>query len=160
MGLSCSLDDRFLNECDSVLIASSHSYEEASLIQVKSWLKSLPQNPSVYAIGPLLPSRYGRHSVEGSESKGQVESDVQAFLKEMQSKYGENSVVFVGFPLMNTSHVHGNFQISFGTNCWPTVPEYIDEVIRALTEKEVPFVHFFLPYIFVDPFTFSVYSDT
>ena len=38
--------------------------------------------------------------------------------------------------------------------------EYIDEVIRALTEKEVPFVRPFLPYTFVDPFTFFMYSDT
>jgi hypothetical protein len=53
----------------------------------------------------------------------------------------------------------GIFQISFGTNCWPTVPEYIDEVIRALIEKGVPFVRSFLPYTFVDPFTFFMYSD-
>ena len=49
------------------------------------------------------------------------------------------------------------YQISFGTHCWPTVPEYIDEVIQALTEKEIPFVCSFLPYIFVDQFEFSMY---
>ena len=65
---------------------------------MKSLFKSLPHNPFVYPIGPLLPSGYGRYSVESSESeKGQVESDAQAFLKEMQSKYGERSVIFVGF---------------------------------------------------------------
>ncbi|KIM47391.1 glycosyltransferase family 1 protein [Hebeloma cylindrosporum] len=116
---------QILNECDAVLIATSHSYEEASLIQVKSWFKSLPQDPPLYAIGPLLPPGYGRRSVESPESKtNQVERDLQAFLKEMQSKYGERSVVF----------------ISFGTNCWPTVPEYVDEVVQALIEKKVPFI--------------------
>jgi hypothetical protein len=33
-------------------------------------------------------------------------------------------------------------QISFGTIFWPTVQEYVDEVIEALLEKEVPFVRF------------------
>ena len=53
----------------------------------------------------------------------------------------------------------GIFQISFGTICWPTVPEYIDEVIRALIEKGVPFVRSFLPYTFVPPFTIFLYLD-
>ena len=31
-------------------------------------------------------------------------------------------------------------QISFGTIIWPTVPEYIDELIEVLIEKKAPFV--------------------
>ena len=31
-------------------------------------------------------------------------------------------------------------QVSFGTVFWPSVPEYIDELIEALIEKKVPFV--------------------
>jgi hypothetical protein len=110
---------------------------------MKSHFKSrLP----IYSIGPLLPPGYSRHPVESSESKnGQMERDVQVFLNGMQTKYGESSVVFVGFcsyHWTNTSNIHGNFfQISFGTIFWPTVPEYIDEVIQAFTEKGVPFVH-------------------
>jgi len=50
------------------------------------------------------------------------------------------------------------FQISFGTNCWPTVPEYIDEVIQALLETEIPFVRFFLLYIFLCPASFLTFS--
>ena len=100
--LKClSPGQRFLNECDSIFIASSHSYEDVSLIQVKSWLKSLPQGPlPIYAIGPLLPSGYGRHFMESSElEKSNVERDIEVFLKEMQSKHGEKSVIFVGlFP--------------------------------------------------------------
>jgi hypothetical protein len=96
--LPCPPDNRFLNECDGALIASSHSYEDASLIQMKEWLKALPRNPPLYPVGPLLPPGSGRHSVESSESqKLQVERDIQAFLKEMQAKHGEKSVVFVGF---------------------------------------------------------------
>jgi len=82
-------------------MASSHSYEDASLVQMKSWFKTLPQNPlPIYPIGPLLPPGYGRLSEESSGSKnGQVERDLQPFLKEMQAKHGDRSVVFVGFPL-------------------------------------------------------------
>ena len=93
-----SPDKIFFNECDAVLSASLHSYEDASLIEMKSWYKSLPQGPlPIYAIGPLLRPGYGRHPVESSESgKGKVERDIEVFLKEMQSKHGERSVVFVG----------------------------------------------------------------
>ncbi|KIM47390.1 glycosyltransferase family 1 protein [Hebeloma cylindrosporum] len=112
------------NECDGVLITSSHSYEGSSLIHMKSWFKSMPQEPlPVYAVGPLLPPGYGRiQSTENSESE--KSRDVQIFLKEMQAKHGERSVIF----------------ISFGTVYWPTVPEYLDEVLQALIEKEVPFI--------------------
>lgn len=96
--LTCLAGKRFLNECDGALIASSHSYEDASLIQMKEWLKTLPRNPPLYPVGPLLPPGCGRHSVESTDSqKLQVERDIQAFLKEMQAKHGEKSVVFVRF---------------------------------------------------------------
>ena len=89
---------RFLNECDGVLMPSSHSWEHASLIQMEEWLKSL-QNPlPLYVIGPLLPPGYGHTSVENSgPEQSQGERDVQVFLKEMQANYGERSVVFVDF---------------------------------------------------------------
>ena len=94
---------RFLNGCDGALIASSHSYEGAALIQIEEWFKSLPQNPlPLYSIGPLLPPGYGRPSVQNSASEKSQGEDVQVFLKEMQAKKGEKSVVFVGF-----SRCHG-----------------------------------------------------
>jgi len=129
---------------------------------MKSWFKSLPQNPHVYAIGPLLPPGYGRHSVKSSElEKGQVERDIEVFLKEMQFKHGERSVVFVSvLHYLETNTLNILFQISFGTIFWPSVPEYIDEVIQALTEKGVPFVRSLLPHPFVGPILFFMYSDT
>ena len=33
-------------------------------------------------------------------------------------------------------------QISFGTLFWPSVSEYIDELIEALIEKKAPFVRY------------------
>ena len=89
---------RFLNECDGVLIQSSHSWERASLIQMEEWLKSL-QNPlPLYVIGPLLTPGYGHSSAVNSASEqSQGEKDVQVFLNEMQANYGEGSVVFVNF---------------------------------------------------------------
>ena len=88
-----------LNECDGVLMPSSHSWEHASLIQMEEWLKSLPQGSvPLYVVGPLLRPGYGRPSVENSASEqSQGEKDMQVFLKEMQANYGERSVVYVGF---------------------------------------------------------------
>ncbi|KDR70116.1 hypothetical protein GALMADRAFT_103236 [Galerina marginata CBS 339.88] len=45
----------------------------------------------------------------------------------MLLEHGENSVLF----------------ISFGTIFWPTVPEYVDEVIEAAIEKRFPFIFCF-----------------
>jgi len=102
----------------------------------------------IYSIGPLLPPGYSRHPLESSKlKKGQMERDVQVFLNEMQAQHGERSVIFVGlFPYhwTNTEKFVEFFQISFGTIFWPMVPEYIDEVIQALTEKGVPFVRYLL----------------
>jgi hypothetical protein len=94
--LPCPSNERFLNECDAVLITTSHSYEEVSLTQMKSWFKSFRQDPlPVYAVGPILPPGYGRHATDSSESE--KSQDVRVFLEEMQTKHGERSVVFVGF---------------------------------------------------------------
>jgi hypothetical protein len=146
----CSPDKRFLNECDGALIASSHSFEDASLIQMKEWLRTLPRNPPLYPLGPLLPPGCGRHSVESSElQKIQVERDIKAFLTDMQAKHGEKSVVYVGFfsfRIGRTLQICTIPQIAFGTIKWPMEPGYIEEVIQALTDKGVPFVRSLLPY--------------
>ena len=45
-----------------------------------------------------------------SEKSTKVERNVEVFLKEMQSKHGEKSVIFVGLFAsywMNTSDIHG-----------------------------------------------------
>ena len=142
---------RFLNECDGVLMPSSHSWEHTSLIQMEEWLKSLHQETlPLYVIGPLLHPGYGRPSVEDSVSEqSQGERDVQVFLKEMQANYGERSVFFV-YSFKDGCHKYSLlFQISFGTVFWPTIPGYIDEVIQVLIDKEVPFVSFFLSYSFI-----------
>ena len=109
---------RFFKECDAALISSSHSYEDVSLIRLKSWFKSLPRDPSpVYVIGPLLPPGYGRLLMQSSESeKNQVEREIDVFLQDVQSKYGEQSIIFVGFfpcHFTNTSDIHRNFSDLF-----------------------------------------------
>ena len=151
---------RLLNECDGVLSASSHCYEGASLIQMEEWFKSFPQDPlPLYVIGPLLPPGCGRPSVEISASeKNQGERDVQLFLKEMQAKHGEKSVVFVGFFLaigrMPQMFIIYFFQVSLGSVFWPADPGYIDEVIQGLIDKRAPFVRSFLSYSFAGPIAF------
>ena len=36
--------------------------------------------------------------------------------------------------------MHNFSQVSFGSFFWPSVPEYVDELIDALIEKKAPFV--------------------
>ena len=38
------------------------------------------------------------------------------------------------------SNLHKISQVSFGSYFWPSVPEYVDELIEALIEKKAPFV--------------------
>ena len=43
------------------------------------------------------------------------------------------------FKKYNFSNIY-IFQVSFGTEFWPSVPEYVDEIIEALIAKKAPFV--------------------
>lgn len=157
--LPCPLGERSLIDCDGAIIASSHSCEDASLIQMKAWLKTLPRNPPLYPVGPLLPPGCGRHSAESSESeKLQVERDIQAFLKEMQAKHGEKSVVFVGifspFPFDECPKYLFVFRSlsgrSSGLRCRGTSMRLYK---RSLTKEFHSYVLSF-PYSFIDTITF------
>lgn len=109
----------FFQECDSVIINTSYSYDNTSLDAMKQWFSDMQKE--VHVLGPLLPAGYGtvtQHSEEGASI------DVEAFLEEMLVQHGKQSVFF----------------ISFGTIFWPTVPEYIDELVEALIEKKTPFI--------------------
>ncbi|KAJ7283947.1 UDP-Glycosyltransferase/glycogen phosphorylase [Mycena rebaudengoi] len=105
----------FLMECDQVIISTAKAYEEVSLRL--AWLAGLSKR--LYAVGPLLPPEFGTDS--------QISQDNNAFdifLDDMFTQYGKNSILF----------------ISFGTVFWPTVEEYIDEVVEALLQKQMPFI--------------------
>ena len=63
---------------------------------MQSWFKSFRRDPlPIYAVGPNLPPGYSHHATDSSESEKGL--DLQLFLKEMQAKHGEKSVIFVGF---------------------------------------------------------------
>ncbi|KAG6807555.1 hypothetical protein H0H92_007112 [Tricholoma furcatifolium] len=104
-------------ESDAFLVISHDAYERESLAALKSW--QADEGKHVYVIGPLLADAGSAQSDVNDNN-----SDVAAFLDNALDKHGKNSVVFV----------------SFGTTFWPTVPEYLDEVIEALIEKNVPFI--------------------
>jgi len=115
---------RFLQECDGVLMPSSHSYEHASLIQMEECLKSLPPGPlPLYVIGPLLPPGYGRPSAS------EQSQDVQVFLKEMQTNYGERSVVYVGF-FLTIGRMPQIFIIIFSDLFWVGLLAYDPRIHR------------------------------
>ncbi|KAJ7746615.1 UDP-Glycosyltransferase/glycogen phosphorylase [Mycena metata] len=107
----------FLMECDGIIISTAEAYETISVKALDSYFATLSK--PLYAVGPLLPptSEYGPQIAP---------ADVifKRFLDEMHAQHGEHSVVF----------------ISFGTVFWPTVGEYVDEVVEAFIEKTVPFI--------------------
>ena len=92
----------------------------------------------VHVLGPLLPHGYGfkpRSSEEGTNI------DIEKFLGEMLVQHGKQSVFFVRtFPFFAFNVIYKISQVSFGTFHWPSVPEYVDELIEALIAKKAPFV--------------------
>ncbi|KAF8204107.1 UDP-Glycosyltransferase/glycogen phosphorylase [Pholiota molesta] len=108
----------FFKQSDGVIIATSETYEHAESVEAfRSWFAGWGK--PAYAVGPLLPIGYGSTSVS---SRG--DTAVEVFLEKSLQKHGEKSVLF----------------ISLGTLFWPTKPEYVEELINALIEKEMPFV--------------------
>ncbi|KAJ7454822.1 UDP-Glycosyltransferase/glycogen phosphorylase [Mycena latifolia] len=108
----------FLMDCDAVIISTAEAYEEVSLKALESWFTSLSK--PLYAVGPLLPLK----SSAAASQIGENDTMFKAFLDGMLAQYGEHSVIF----------------ISFGTVFWPTVHEYVDELVEALLEKKAPFI--------------------
>jgi len=105
-------------ECDATIVTTSYIYESAGLDAMKQWFSDMQKE--IHVFGPLLPPGYETRNT-GAEAG--VDS-MEVFLREMLIQYGERSVFF----------------ISFGTIFWPTVSEYIDELIETLIEKKAPFI--------------------
>ncbi|KAF9557517.1 UDP-Glycosyltransferase/glycogen phosphorylase [Agrocybe pediades] len=106
-----------LKECDGILAASSHAWENEGIEALRSWFTDW--NKELYSIGPLLPSSYGK--LEQSSRGGR---NVQEFLDRMLSERGEKSVVL----------------ISLGSVFWPKDTGYLEEVVDAMIEKGFPFI--------------------
>ena len=102
---------------------------------MKQWLSNMQKE--VHVLGPLLPAGFGTDSEEGASV------DIETFLGEMLVQQGKRSVFLVrSFSfLLNFKYIISP-QVSFGTLNWPSVSEYVDELIDALIEKKVPFVRF------------------
>ena len=98
---------------------------------MKQWFSDMRKE--VHVLGPLLSSGY--------DIKTQRSVDIEAFLGEMQVQHGKQSVFFASlFSLFLNYNYIISPQISFGTLFWPSISEYIDELIEALIEKTAPFV--------------------
>ena len=104
---------------------------------LKQWFSDTQKE--VYVLGPLLPSDIGTQN--GEDGAG---VDFENFLGEILEQHGKGSVFFVRFGVLSFFVAFQLnkflFQISFGTTFYPTVPEYVDELIEALIEKKAPFV--------------------
>ena len=131
-----STSNSSFRECDATIINTSYAYESESLDAMKEWFSDMQKE--IYVVGPLLPPGYGIETQKSEEGSG---SDIETFLGEMLAQHGKESVYFVRFFLffwIPTKYISP--QISFGTTFYPSVPEYIDELIEALIEKKAPFV--------------------
>ena len=103
---------------------------------MKQWFSDMQKE--IYVLGPLLPPRYGIETQNGEEG---TNVHIETFLGEMLVQHGKRSVFFVK---ILSFLLHSNYiifpQISFGTTFYPSVSEYVDELIEALVEKKAPFV--------------------
>ena len=92
----------------------------------------------LHVLGPLLPPSYGTKTLKGEFG---ASVDIETFLGEMLVRHGERSIFFVRSLLFwCCNFIHNFIQVSFGSYYWPSVPEYVDELIEALFEKRAPFV--------------------
>ena len=116
-------------------MTTSYAYESLSLDALKQWISDMQKG--LHVLGPLLPSGYGIKTQDGEEG---TSVDIETFLGEMLVQHGKRSVFFVrSFPFF-LYFVHNSSQVSFGSNHWPSVPEYVDELIESLIAKKAPFV--------------------
>ena len=128
-------------ECDAAIVSTSYAYESASLDAMKQWFSEM--NKEVHVLGPLLPSGYGAKTQNSEEG---TSVDIETFLEKMLVQHGERSVFFVRSLLffffsfrVRISYIVFS-QVSFGSFHWPSVPEYVDELIESLIAKKAPFV--------------------
>jgi len=133
-----------LKECDDVISVSSYAFESESIESMRSWFAEWRKQ--LFVLGPLLPESY---SSDIQSSRGAT--DVEEFLETMLLERGEKSVLFVSrymFLCYFYAIESTNLKMSFGTFFWSTAPEYIEEVLEALIEKDFPFVcDFFLQFL-------------
>ncbi|PPQ96417.1 hypothetical protein CVT26_005096 [Gymnopilus dilepis] len=118
-GLPAMYDYEFFPQknCDEVLVATPEVFEPESVAAMRSWFSEWEKG--TYIIGPLLPISFGT-GAQSARGSGETAS----FLDRILSSHGQKSLLY----------------ISFGTLFWPAIPEYMDELIDALIEKNVPFI--------------------
>ncbi|KAH9476214.1 Anthocyanidin 3-O-glucosyltransferase [Psilocybe cubensis] len=111
-----------LQECNSVFSLTAEDFEPVSVDALKSWILE-EWDKEVFVVGPLLPSKPTTYGIE-SDGGGHESSEIQDFLTKTLKLHGEKSLVL----------------ISFGTLFWPSIVEYLEEVVEALIEKDFPFI--------------------
>ncbi|KAH9476230.1 Anthocyanidin 3-O-glucosyltransferase [Psilocybe cubensis] len=118
-----------IKDCTAGFSLTPYDFEPESVDTLRSWFVD-DWKKELYVVGPLLaskPTRFGvtdGTSALGADVSSTESPEVQRFLDNAMQEYGKNSVVL----------------ISFGSIFWPTVNEYIDEVLEALIEKKFPFI--------------------
>ena len=96
MAIICKDYFKFLTESDAVITHTNNTLEEGPIEDLEKWLGK----DKCLQLGPLSPL------VSDVELKKEKESspiavEVEAFLEDALQKYGPNSVIYVGFHIVN-----------------------------------------------------------
>ncbi|KAJ6571214.1 hypothetical protein B0H19DRAFT_1255204 [Mycena capillaripes] len=105
---------------DGLFLGTTPACDGESFVAFEAWARK-NLHKQVYAVGPLLPPGYG--AVQATPLTAPRNIGIKSFFDSMGSKYGDKSVLF----------------ISFGTVFWPKIEGQMEELLRALVEKEFPF---------------------
>ncbi|KAJ7743917.1 hypothetical protein DFH07DRAFT_963932 [Mycena maculata] len=106
-------------QCDGVFLGTSPAYDGESLAAFEEWVVGTLHKP-VYAVGPLLRPGYGTEPSPLPPSPRAAE--IQTFLDSMRTQHGDK-------------YPSGPFS---GPRA--TVPEQLEELVDALTDKKFPFI--------------------
>ncbi|KAJ7628723.1 hypothetical protein FB45DRAFT_1059434 [Roridomyces roridus] len=117
-----------LMQSSGVFIGTCSAYDGEALLALNDWVTSTLNKP-LYAVGPLLRIPPTDRREISSISPVTAATDprdiaIQTFLDKCLAEYGERSIIL----------------ISFGTIFWPTVPDYLDELVDALIDAKFPFI--------------------
>ncbi|KAF9552859.1 UDP-Glycosyltransferase/glycogen phosphorylase [Agrocybe pediades] len=107
-----------LEQSDGIIHSTPYELEKEPIEGLKQWFSNWG-NKDVHVIGPLLPDTFGK-----AEQSHQGADAIKEFLNNMLQKEGAQSVIY----------------ISFGTVFWPAETKYIEELLKILIEKRVPFI--------------------
>lgn len=131
-------------QSDGLILTTCKAYENSGSLDALTAYRAESNEPT-FALGPLIPVHYASGNFK-TNSNGDTEDALQAFLEDNLEKFGEGSVLFVSAATVLLSFVSASYfvilhyKMSFGTMNWPESLDNVEEVIDCLIERKMPFV--------------------